>query len=393
MRKYFVLQLKRLCRQVPALLIAAALLLTAAGICYRQLVKSRAQGSDFQKLRVGIVGIEDSNLLKSAVEAVKTMDSSSLAMDFSVLEEEQAKQALLRGELMAYMVIPEGFTDQALMGSIQPVRFVSPAGGEDILSLVRDEFTYVLAQLLLQSEQAAFALELVLEDYGYEGSVGDSMNELALVCAAGIIHRDDVYTVEELGVGQGLSFSQYLLSGFATLFTLLLPAAFATVWIRRELTLEQLLRSKGVSAVAQALLEFGAYCLVLGLLLLAPLLAVAGKAWWNLLPVILLGASLSYLIFGLAREPVSGVILHLIVALGLCYLCGCMYPTHYFPVSVQKIALWLPAAQARQCVASGAQGSFAGSSFWLLLAVDGGLLALAILSRVLRMGYRGEADR
>ena len=54
----------------------------------------------------------------------------------------------------------------------------------------------------------------------------------------------------------------------------------------------------------------------------------------------------------------TGVLMQFFLTLGLCFVSGCIYPTHFFPVGIQKLATWLPAGLARSQLA----GCFTGKS-------------------------------
>ena len=156
MSKYFLLQLKRVLRILPAIVLVAALLFGGLYLVYTGLITQWTQADVFQKVTIGMVGTADDHFLELGLTAVQTMDSSNLTVTFEAMEEQQAKSALETGQIDAYILFPPEFVDNARTGLISPLQFVSAAGSENILSLVKEELTSALDDVLLSSEQAAF---------------------------------------------------------------------------------------------------------------------------------------------------------------------------------------------------------------------------------------------
>lgn len=392
MGKYLTIQLKRIGRLLPALILVAALLLTGVYGAYQGLLHRWEQGEAFQKVQIGVVGTDSSDLLQRAVDAVKSMDSSQFSLDFIQMSEQQAKSGLEKGELSAYVVIPDDFLDEALSGNITPLRFVSVPGSENIFSIVKDELTGVVAQMLLMSEQGAFALELALSEHGHGDISVKEMNRLALEYAGNILRRDEVYRVEEIGVWQGIAFADNLLCGLYTLFAFLLTLPFATVFVRDHWDMEWVLKSKGIGVLKQMLCQLIPFVLALMVICLPVFWLLTGmKGWVYLLPGILCIATFAYFVFSLTGELISAVMLQLTVSLGMCFVSGCMYPVHFFPATVQKLSAWLPAGLIRTSLTGAFSAGSAGNSGWMLLGISALLLFLSWLVRSLRMakGVRG----
>lgn len=392
MGKYFVLQVKRMLRLIPLMVLVGALLLCGFFLAYRGIVSKWGQENSFQKLKIGLVGTADDPLLEAALEAAKSLDATQMSIDFVQMQEVQAVSGLERGELSAYLVFPEQFLKSALQGEIVPIRFVSSAGSENIISLVKDELASVFANMLLTSEQGAFALENALKDYDKGEIAGEKMNELALSYAKMIFNRDEVYAVEELGISFGLSFSEYMTCGLSVLLGFLLTLSFALVLVRDSYALEQLLKSRGFGAGSQVICELGAFVLCLAPFLVVPTWIFADQLFLDTLqtiPAIFCVAAMSYFLYSLCSDLLSAVLLQLFTVLAMCFVSGCMYPTHFFPISVQKLSSFLPAAMVKNHLASIWYGEPSGS-FWLLL-FSGLLFTLcSILIRSVRItGKKG----
>lgn len=378
MGKYLTIQFKRISRLLPVLILVTALLLFGMYGAYQGLLKRWQQGEVFQKIQIGVVGTEGNGLLRQAVDVVTSIDSTKFSMEFITMPEQQAKTKLETGELSAYVVIPDSFLDEALSGNITPIRFVSSPGSENIFSIVKDELTGVVAEMLLLSEQGAYGLELALSEYGHSNATGEAMNRLAIEYAGEIIHRDEVYRVEEIGVWQGTSFENNLLYGLFTLFIFLLTLPFATIFVKDRWEVEWTLKSQGMGVFTQTLCQIVPYVTALAVLCVPAFWLFAGRERiTSLLPCLICAATFSYLMFSVTGELISGVLLQLTVSLGMCFVSGCMYPVYFFPASIQKLSRWLPAAMMKE--------SMTGSGSMILLVISAAFFLLSWGVRSVRM--------
>ena len=177
------------------------------------------------------------------------------------------------------------------------------------------------------------------------------------------------------------------------LFLCLATLAFAPLLILQDDSLQRVLKCRGVGAVQQVLCEFGVYVLALMVLAVFPA-AISGKNFFVMLfgtiPVTICIAALSYLVYSLSGDLLSGVLLQLLLSLAMCFLSGCMYPVHFFPVAVQKLSAWLPAAIARNYWADLLREAAAGSG-WLLLGIGLFAVGASIGIRHFRIAGRKEA--
>lgn len=394
MGKYFLCQLKRLGRYLPVLLLVMAVLVGGINLVYQTMVTLWFAPEKTEELPVGMVGTASDRLLSMGMSALLTMDSSEVSVEFLQMDEQQARTALEKGEIVAYIVFPEGFMDKALMGEITPLQFVSAAGSENIISLVKDELTSVIANMLLVSEQGAFALGDVLDENGLSEISYAKVNGLALDYAKQIMDRAEIYEVEELGISGGLSFEQYLLSGLSVVFLFFMTLPFVAVFVREDSFMEQLLKSKRIGAAKQVLIEIAAYMLVMLILVMIPMMllhAFSAQILLGILPVVFCICAISYFVFSLTRDMLSGVLLQLLLSFALCFVSGCMYPVYFFPVSIQKLSDYLPAAMARNYIAGLITGQENKAGLLPMLIIGVVLLSLSVLLRYFRIGGKKGA--
>lgn len=368
---YFYLQCKRLSRSLPGALCVILVLFLCLGIFFSLTTGEEASREENRQFPIAIAGQTDNLFFQLGLQTLEAMDSSRFSLEIVTLSEAEARTALVRGEISAYVVIPEGFMEAAFSGQVIPIRFVSTTGSSTMVSVFKDEVTRMITQVVIQSQKGVYGMADALDAAALP--VGGHMDQLALRYVDYILLRDQVYSLRELGIGDRLGLEAYLLCGLSVLFVWLSCLAFGPKLLRPDPALGQLLQSRGKSRWLQLLCEFGAYWLMLlpiGLLPVAGglVLGLAKATLW-LLPVTLLltllCASMSFFLYRLTGQLLSGILLQFFVAVAMCFICGCMYPVFFFPEAVQELSAWLPAGLARSLLAGCITGEFS-LRLWLM---------------------------
>lgn len=367
MKKYFYLQLKRVFKLLPALIIASILLCTALGAFLFGIVENDKNALKNQKIKIHVVGSMDGGYLNMGVKALETLDSTRFAIEIEQTDEKTARAALESDEISAYIVIPEGFAEAASHGDIMKIKYYTTASAVGIISIFEDEITKTISDILVNSQKGVYGMADALRENTSVENVYDYMNKLSFEYVSIILKRSEVYTVETKGVSDGLSTEGYFLSGILTLLMLLLGIVATGVFIRKDNSLCRVISAKGGGAFSQVISEYFAYFLlifVFGALILAAALIVLTKtnfisdiAWVTTLdipmilikviPAFLVITALQFLLFEISSALVSGVLLQFGVAVSLGYISGCFYPIYFFPESVQKLSEVLPSGLAR----------------------------------------------
>lgn len=391
MGKYFTLQCKRQLRFLPGALCVALILSLCLLLAFQLFSQQNANGEENQKFPFAICGETDHAFLQMGLSALTSFDTSRFALEVVEMEEADAAQALNRGEISAYVVVPDGFMAAALRGKILPLKFCSTVGATGIVSLVKEELSGVISTLLINSQKGVYGMYDTLVDNGLRGKTKGQMDRLSITYVDYIFARDRIYRLEELGIADKLGFAGYLLCGFGVLFLLLLTLPFAAIMIPGDAALGRMLCGKGKSAWAQAMCDFAAYgagliCLLAILLGLAaaivPHIGSAFEIFCKALPAILFAATFSFMLYSLSRDMVGGVMLLFFVSILLCFVSGCLYPVYFFPVQVQQLAAYLPAGLARTQLASCITGSAPDYTLAALLGYCAVFFAAGIWARV-----------
>ncbi len=378
MGSWIVSQLKRLLRYLPG--AVCAVLALALGLSLA--LGAMTQRED-QKVRIAMVGTVGDELLQLGLTALRSFDSTQFTLELVETQtEEEARQALARGELAAYMVVPENFLNDALNGTIHPIKLVTTAGSAGLVSIFKDEVSGVISDLLLHSQKGVYGMQQAMADHDI-GNRGEQMTLLALKYAEFIIARDRLYRVHSLGAGDDLPLEDYLVCGLTVLLMTLCCLPFAPMVIRSDHAVARMLAGRGKPVWAQALLEFGVYCLGI-VAMLAPAGLFAGRfaafGLWQLLPVAVMVSAFSFMLYALAADLIGGVLLQFFLSTAMCFVAGCMYPVYFFPVAVQRLASFLPAGVARAHLAAAYTGG-EGSAL-LLLGYSAVFCAVGVLARV-----------
>ena len=379
MKKYFNLQLKLAAKFLPFVLAVTMVLVLGLGIILSNMLTGLQDSEAKRELTVALTGDTDNSYLRWGIAALQMADDSQFSLSVVEMTQAQAHSALEKGEISAYVIMPEGMMEKALAGeAFEPVTYVTSVGMEGIAGYIKREITDIVTEIVIYSQKGSYGMAELLEDEGLDQDVNHHMTILSLQYADMIIDRDEFYETQVLGVSDGLSTGDYYAGAVVVIFLMLMGLPYAALYIRQDYALPQMLRSRGFSNLWQLLCEYGVHFLTLAalcgfLLMVAAYFALASaELIWALIPVLLMIAALNMLVFTVADNIVSGLLLHFFGAIGLCYVSGCIFPITAFPTVVQKIAGFLPTGMARQHLAS----VFTGSSDWGSL---GGLVVYTVV--------------
>lgn len=385
MGKYFYLQWKRVAKYLPGAIVVVLILMAGLLVAFSAMTNSAAGSEDNQKIQVALCGDVDDPIMQMGLTALTALDDTRFSLDVHILTEEDAADRLEAGKLAAYVVVPEGFMDAAMYGELIPLKMVTSSGAANIVSIFKDEVTTVIANMVLEAQKGVFGMMdgFSENDIPYQQQLVD---ELAFQYVDYILCRGDAYTLQELGIADELRFTTYLLCGLSVLLMMLACLPFAPLMIRRDHALGRMLAAKQKPLWKQCLWDFGAYfaglaaiffiLLVLGaaaLAILAPDMLgdiPVGAILVNVLSVLLMAAALSYLLYSLASDLISGVLLQFFLSVAMCFVSGCMYPVYFFPQELQRLSAMFPTGIARSQLAGIFTGHFDWANLGLLFAIS-----------------------
>lgn len=381
--KYLYLQGKRALRHLPCVLLVIAILFGALGLVFSA-VENATETDSTAKFQIGMVGTAGDSILEIGLAALQMMDSSRLSLELVAMDEDAAQAALSQGKISAYVVIPEGFMDSAFHGTYLPIRYVSTTGAGSLSTIMQDEVTTTVDALVTAAYKGVYGLNDALKGAGFGRLSGPHMTKLSAAFAKLILARGNLYRTAQAGVQDGLDLGNSLLCGLTVLLLLLSALSFAPVLIKENFALQRLLYAQGRSAFGQVLGELVPFFLCMLLCALCAMAAI-GKAiafpFVTYLPVILTVCTMSFFLYQLSRDFISGILMQFFVTLSLCFVSGCIYPVSFFPIALQKLAGYLPTGLARRQLSTAVTGANATSTVLFLLGYSALFFALSVLLR------------
>lgn len=353
MKKYLLLQLKRLLRILPPVLLVAAVLFGCMSLAYDAMGDMNNEEGAQTKFKVGLVGTAGDSYMQMGLAAVQSFDSTRFSVEFNQMDEDEAEKAMRQGKIAAFIQFPEGFMEAAMYGNILPMKFVTSVGADSLVSMVKEELTDIVEIMIAHTQKGIYGAGAAADAYG--GNGGTAVGEISLQYVDFIISRAKSYRVTESGVFDGLGMDGYLISGLGIVLFMLICLIFAPVMIRRDHAMARMLQSRARPVIWQVLCDFGVYmlgllgiaCVVLVLLLIRPDAQISLRMVLQCLPVVFSLGAMSFLMYEAASDLISGVLMQFFVTLALCFVSGCLYPITFFPDAVQKIAGVLPTGIAR----------------------------------------------
>lgn len=371
MKKYFYLQLKRVAKIFPFVLTVTIALLIGLAVVLYGLLAMFDDRADNQRFTIAVAGDTDNQYLSWGISAMQTFDETRFSIEFVEMAESEAQSALEKGEISAYVIIPDGFVEKAVSGEVDPVTYVTSAGMEGITALFKKEITSLVTDMVIYSQKGSYGVGMALDNNGFEEISNSHINQISLEYADLIFQRNQLYSVSELGISDGISTPQYYVCAILVMLLVLIGMPFAAIYVKKDYAFNRLLLSRGYSSVLQLGCEYGAHLIamllqsaVILLIVAAALGALPDSASKNMLtqslgdivvkviPVVVMLSAFNIMMFEFSNNLVSGLLLHFFAAISLCYVSGCMYPIYAFPKVIKNIAAFLPSGIARGYLAT-----------------------------------------
>lgn len=396
MRKYLLLQLKRLARILPPVLLVIAALFGCVSLAYDAIGSIQNDAGEHTKFKIGLVGTAGDSYMQMGLAAVESFDSTRFSVDFVQMDETEAETAMRHGRIAAFIQLPDGFMDAAMYGDIMPIKFVTSVGSDSLVSMVKEELTGIIEIMIAHTQKGIYGAGAAAGDHG--GNAGASIDRISLQYVEFIISRSKSYRVTESGVFDGLGMDGYLVSGLGIVLFMLICLIFAPTMIRRDQAMARMLKSRSRPVWLQVLCDFTVYlvgllgiaCVVLLLLLIRGEAQISATMILQCLPVVFSLGAMSFLMYEAASDLISGVLMQFFVTLALCFVSGCLYPITFFPDVIQKIAGFLPTGIARMQIGNCILGRVSMGAIAALLGFGCLFLVGSVLIRRFKVtGVRG----
>lgn len=411
MKKFLYLQLKRMLKFLPFVLIVVLCLLIGLSAFLTGITSYFTESESKKPLAIGLTGDTGDDYLQLGMTALKTLDDTRFTISLEDMTEEEAKQRLASGDILAYVVFPENFIENALSGSLEKVRYVTTSGASNVTTLFKNEICKVITDIMIYSEKGTYGIAHALSNNGTSGTAWDTAFELSTKYIKAILDRSDIYEVEILGFSSGLDIIEYFVCGITVLLLFLMGLPWAIIHIKKDYALNRLMLSRGHSCGTQLLCEFISHLFAMLLLVitiftmlfiggntisgLSAIITNTGLAMFliRLLPVILMLSAFNIMCFELSDNLIGGMLIHFFISLSMCYVAGCMYPIYTFPVILQKLSVFLPTGMSVNWLSDNFTDKFSWESLMGLAVYIALFLfaALAIRKRKTQNKQKGAA--
>lgn len=403
---YWKVQLKRFLKALPGISLLTVLLTVSLLLLLKAMFFIEESKAEKQVARIGIVGDLSDSYLGIGISILMNMENIKSMADFQILEEEEAKQLFDKGEISAYLLVPEGFVDSILTGENKQISYVTTQEAQGIVGMLVNELVGAISGLVTTTQTNVYAMQTYLIENDMRDQLHEATEGINIAFIATALNRKDLYELQLEGISNRLSVTGHLFTGILLLLVLLWGMNCVSQMVREDCSLLKLLRMKGLGARMQVTAEVSSYMIVqwvsLGVVFACVIIAISSLGLhipeWEALdisqrflflckwiPVVIMIASMQAFLYELVSTVMNGVLLQFIVAVSMGYLSGCIYPISFFPKAVQLIAGWSPVGVALRFIQKSFTGQRLAMELLMLVVYTGMFVGLHIWRRKVRI--------
>ena len=402
--KYFKLQIKKALHHYPTILAINIILIVCIAFSCVLIINKNSNSENKQRIKIGIIGDLTDTYLDIGITAVQNMDTSNLYIEFIThKDEKEAKEKLTSGQISGYIRIPEDFVDAIRDMDNIPVSYVTNNSPNGFGSILMNEIAKTISDTVTHTQKGIYGMQKLEKEYDTEQSLGDLTDKINFEYITSILNRTKTFKTKYVGLADGLSTGGYFVCGGIMIFSMLWGISCSSVLIKKDRSLDKLLLSKGQSAFSQVISEYLSFFLITlaTFILFACIAGIALQFFkigikeidssyffeyifyvFKIAPVLLMITSLQFLFYEIVSGTVGVVLLQFIYAIGTAYICGCLYPSHYFPISIQKAASLLPTGFGVAYMRQSLSSSPSFSSVFAVFVYTVLFLGLTVLFRI-----------
>lgn len=391
MKRYCILQLKRMATYIPYMFVYVLLILAGSICVFGLLQKKDANGEELQRIPIGIVGNMEETYFNIAFTALERLDSVSHTLSMQRMEKDEAARALKKGKIAAYVVIPDGVVQSVLVGKNKQIVFVTADVSYSLGNQIIEELTEVISNLLVETQNAIYGMQQLAEETKVTYDRGEAVEALNLQYVELVLTRPDLFELEYVSGQHPFSLKTYYGCAFMVMILSFLGMGCVMFAVKRERSFVAFFRVHGGHPFVLVLGEYVAYFVWLfgGACMIVAFCLVSGMISGNgvlllvaAIPVVVALAAVQFLLYEWSDSVISAVLWQFIIAVCFCYLSGCFYPTAFFPEVVQNIAKYLPQGAALQYLLSYQRKTGYGEELFILLFYSVSCLAVTVAVRM-----------
>ncbi len=375
-------ELKRTIRQLPAMLFAAVLLLGVFGVTAFGAAKLFYRQTPALQITIAVIEKEENPLTDLLLGFVQGMESISEICRFLIVSEEEGFSMLREGKAAAALVLPEGMVEGILSGNNAPVQVYFPedAGME---SALLKELTDAGVRMLRVAQAEIYGIYDTAAAYEALEQLSVLEMDIDRYNLAFALDRLALYRTQELSASGGLSMLQYGIASGSIFFLLLLGMACYPAMQPNPAALQNQLFREGIGTGRQCfgkwlcgLCGMGCSALFFGILVRAGFRAAGHGAWMPkigmkqagiALLLLVCAVTFVFLVFQIAGNEASAVLLLFFLTASMQYLAGGFLPSVFLPEAVRKIGRFLPVTWMVDAAGSLYSGRLSGKTAGFLL--------------------------
>ncbi len=342
---YIKVQFIRAIKHYPIILIFTAILTISVVFFVKVMFQTKDGEEGKKRFEIGLVGDLSETYLDIGIVALKNLDSSQYYVEFTEMEEDEAKERLLDGELYGYVLIPEGFVESIVYGENKPLTYVAANNPASFGPMMANEIIRVVSQMVIQSQNGIYGLIDIAELYDVsKKTYNKAIKDMNIEYISVILDREGYYETTYVGLGNGLSYKDYYICAFLILLILLWGIACASLMTRHSMGLLRVLKSNGYSMGGMLLGDYIPFLLLMsinmGILVLFGNQGI--EILVRILPAVILLTAMQFLLYELSSNIITSVLLQLFVTVFLSYASGLFYPIYSLPQIIQVCSRELP---------------------------------------------------
>ena len=361
---------KKSVRTLPALFAGGIFLALLIGSCVAAASAVLYRNEPLVKASVAVVpGDMNNRYIDMAIDYISNMSSTSMVLEFEIMEADEADRALKQGDVIAEMIFPEGMVEGILYGENIPA-IIRISESDNLSALFLSELINDGVTLLSSAQASSYTAAAVYYSIDAEESLSDAYDHIDLINFAHVADRENVFNITMLipGSNEGLTVSNdpddagvsgtksvalyYMSSGFI-LFALFWGSCMTGLLKYPSSSYISCLFAKGITTVKY----IPALFLTASAIFFVILASAGGIACSTLLESLSVPALIMYFLmlslfvsaFSLflhviTRSPSLAVLLQFVLGTAMLLLSGGIIPSAFLPSGIAGFGRILPTA-------------------------------------------------
>lgn len=368
-KQYIKIEFKRAYLAFPKMLIGAfvlILIISSLAYCGEKLLYAN---NEHDKARIALVIEDKSSLISMATTLLESSESISIVANFIKVSPTVAKRLMDNKEVIATITVHEGFVDGLMHGKNIPI---------DIeFSRTMHSFTGIFKELSLTATQTMASTESGIyaqHDMYYAHNKKDKLEEANKGLNASYLNfvfsRDSLFNITNVSSTGNVSVLTYYLSGGLILFFMMFSMAFSSFIMDDNSVLKRKLYATKLTVygyfISKIIVVFSMYYTIFMIFSIGGLffnIRIINLAIY-MIPVLLCMSCIVILLFEIAPNRLTGIILIFVLSIGSAILSGCIVPVSYLPNTLRSIGSFLPTTAMIDTIAGGLE---LGTNYYSLI--------------------------